>query len=407
MSSLPYAVAIWVKYITFSFSLVLSLVAREDALTQATKYKVTWKTFAMPLVGILAFFIYIYLFNVDIFNIIDQAKNLNLMLYGLAVASVLLETLFFALSWRSLLTSLKVKLSVVKSYLFVWYGIFVDTLIPAESISGEISRIYLVTREENGSEGKVVASLVAHRLMGMGTNIASLFIGLLLLFSTGQLYTTFLENNQVLILMLFLIGISSVFLVLLILLSVKENWTLKVIDGVIRFVDFISRGRWRLQTLRQDAVNSAFMFHDSMKQYRRTPKTIAVSLFFNIVSWIFALAVSYLVFLSFGHQVQWSMIIITTSIVSAVKSIPVGVPFEVGLPEITMSTLYAIFLQSSMGWSYAQAIGVAATATVLIRLLTLWLRFFIGFATQQVVEFSAMKNRKPTAKATETVPGKT
>jgi len=145
-----------------------------------------------------------------------------------------------------------------------------------------------------------------------------------------------------------------------------------------------------------------------MKQYRRTPKTIVVSLLFNIVSWVFALAVSYLVFLSLGwYQVQWSMIIITTSIVSAVKSIPIGIPFEVGLPEITMSTLYAIFLQSSMGWSYAQAIGVAATATVLIRLLTLWLRFFIGFATQQAVEFSAMKNHKPTAIATETSSGKT
>jgi hypothetical protein len=62
----------------------------------------------MPLVGLFAFFLYIYFFNVDIFNIIDQAKNLNVMLYGLATASVLLETLFFALSWRSLLTFLKV-----------------------------------------------------------------------------------------------------------------------------------------------------------------------------------------------------------------------------------------------------------------------------------------------------------
>ncbi len=344
--------------------------------------------------GLLAFFLYIYLFNVDIFSIINQAKSLNFSLYALATLSVLLETLFFALGWHALLRALKVKLSVIKSYLFVWYGVFVDTLIPAESISGEISRIYLVSREQNGSEGKVVASVVAHRLIGMGINICSLFMGLSLLFFTGQFYSTFLENNTVLVLMLFLIGVSSVFLVLLLLLSVKENWTLKIIDGTIRFADFISRGRWKLGKIKQDAVNSAFIFHDSMKQYRRAPKTVAVSILFNVTSWVFALGVSYLVFLSLGlYQVQWSMIIITTSIVAAVKSIPVGIPFEVGLPEITMSTLYAIFLQSSMGLPYGEAIGFAATATVLIRLLTLWLRFFIGFGSQQAVEFSAMKNR--------------
>jgi uncharacterized protein (TIRG00374 family) len=347
----------------------------------------------MPLVGILAFFVYIYFFNVDIFNIVNQARNLNALLYGLATASVLLETLFFALSWRSLLGFLKVKLSALKAYLFVWYGVFVDILIPAESISGEISRIYLVTREQNKSEGKVVASLVAHRLMGMGINIVSLFMGILLLFFTGQIYTTLLKNNTVLILMVSMIGISSVFLILLILLSIKENWTLKIIDWVIHLVDFVSRGRWKLANIKQDAVNSAFMFHDSMKQYRRAPKTIAVSLLFNAISWVFALGVSYLVFLSLGvYEIQWSMIIITTSIVTAVKSVPIGVPFEVGLPEITMSTLYAIFLQPAVG-SYEVALGIAATATVLIRLLTLWLRFFIGFGTQQAIEFSAMRNR--------------
>lgn len=360
----------------------------------------------MPLVGLLAFFLYIYFFNVDIFNIIDEAKDMNLMLYGLATVSVLLETLFFALSWRSLLTFLKVKLSAVKAYLFVWYGVFVDILIPAESISGEISRIYLVAREQNKSEGKVVASLVAHRLMGMGINIVSLFMGLLLLFFTGQLYTTLLKDDTVLILMISLIGVSSVFLILLILLSIKENWTLKIIDWVIRLVDFVSRGRWKLGSLKQDAVNSAFMFHDSMKQYRRAPRTIALSLFFNVVSWIFALGVSYLVFLSLGFQVQWSMIVITTSIVTAVKSIPIGVPFEVGLPEITMSTLYAIFLQPTVG-SYEAALGIAATATVLIRLLTLWLRFFIGFGTQQAIEFSAMRNRQQQIKTDSIVSEKT
>jgi hypothetical protein len=50
------------------------------------------------------------------------------------------------------------------------------------------------------------------------------------------------------------------------------------------------------------------------------------------------MTIPYLVFLSLGFQIPWSVILIASSIVVAVKSIPIGVPFEVGLPEITMTT---------------------------------------------------------------------
>jgi uncharacterized membrane protein YbhN (UPF0104 family) len=72
------------------------------------------------------------------------------------------------------------------------------------------------------------------------------------------------------------------------------------------------------------------------------------------------------------------MILVTSAIVLAVKSIPVGVPFEVGLPEITMTTLYSV--------GFGVPPGIAATATILSRLITLWFRFFIGFLAQQWLE---------------------
>ena len=75
----------------------------------------------------------------------------------------------------------------------------------------------------------------------------------------------------------------------------------------------------------------------------------------------------------------------TSAIFLAVKAIPIGVPFEVGLPEAVMTTLYI-----SMG-----VFGpLAATATILTRIITLWFRFFIGFGAQQWLEL------KPPAPAT-------
>ena len=338
----------------------------------------TWKTILLPALGLLAFFLYLYLFGVDIPTIIATAQRVDLSIYLCAIIALILETFLFALSWRFLINFLSVRLSVMKSFLFVWYGIFMDIVIPAESISGEVSRIYLVTREQNEASGKVVASLVAHRLMGMGINVASLIVGMVALLMGKQL------SGIVLNLTLFLVIATTAFLVLLLLLCAKEKWTLKIIRSVIGFVERIGRGKWKLAKIRAEVIKATNMFHNSMKEYGRAPRTLLISLSFYVLSWLFSLSVAYLVFLSLGSPIHWSILIVTWSIVVAVKAIPMGVPFEAGLPEITMSTLYIFFGVPS---------GMSATATILIRILTVWLRFFIGFVVQQWLGIKAVTTK--------------
>lgn len=342
----------------------------------STKLQFTWKTVLLPAMGLLAFFAYLYIFNVDIPAIIATVQHIDLPFYLLAIAAVTLETFFFALSWRSLLNFLSVKLSVVKSFLYVWFGIFVDTIIPAESISGEISRMYLVTREQGEATGKVVASLVTQRLMGMGINVVSLFVGATALLMNQQL------SGIVLNLTMFLAASTLIFLVLLLLLCIKERWTLKIIDISIRFAEYVTRRRWNLTNVKKEVVKAAKAFHHAMKEFGRAPKTLLTPALFSVLSWIFSLAVAYLVFWSLElPSIPWSVIIVTCSIVAAVKAVPLGVPFEAGLPEITMSTLYIVLGVQP---------NVAATATILTRILVVWFRFFVGFAVQQWLGMKAI-----------------
>lgn len=350
--------------------------------------QITWKTLLLPVLGIIAFLLYLYIFNVDIPKIITTLQSVNPFIYSLAIVAVILTTFFFSLSWRSLLNILSVKLSVVRSFLYVWYGIFMDILIPAESVSSEISRVYLITKEQNGTTGKVVASLVAHRLIGAGINIVALLTGMFVLLIQKQI------SGIILNLTLLLIIGTTIFLVLLILLCVKERWTLKIIDAAIKFVDYISRGRWKLANVRREVVKAARMFHSSMREFGHAPKNLSASLFLSVLSWLCSIAVSYLVFLSIGYPLRWSVIIITSSIIVAIKGIPLGVPFEAGLPELTMPTLYTALITEEEIPMYIQGEllrpPICATATILIRVLTVWLRFFIGFAVQQWLGIKAI-----------------
>jgi uncharacterized protein (TIRG00374 family) len=348
---------------------------------ESPKPKITWKTVLFPLIGLAAFFLYIYLFQVDIPAIIATAQAADPLPYALAIAFSILEVFFYSISWRVLVNFLQIKLSIIRSYLFVWYGIFLDIIIPAESVSGEAVRIYLIQREQGISScGPAAASLVTHRLLGMAMNVAFLLAGTSLLLLEGQ------TSGLILSLILFLAVAITAILLLLIVFSFKENWSLKVINVVANAAQFITRGKWKgLTKIREDACRITKSFHDSMKKFGRSPKPLALSLLGLSVTWVFSLSVSYLVFLSLRTPISWSVIIITSAIVLAVKSIPLGIPFEVGLPEITMTTLYT---------SLGVPAGISATATILNRIITLWLRFFIGLGAQQWLDLKPVITKK-------------
>lgn len=308
-----------------------------------------------------------------------MAQTANPFIYGAAILFGLLEVLFFTISWRELTNYLLIKMSIGRAYLYVWYGLYVDTIVPAQSISGEVTRTYLLGRDKCGSFGKIVASLFAHRLLGMAVNVIALFAGIILLYFGRQ------APPIVFNLIIVVATAITAIIFLMIIFSYKQQWTLKAITWATKLGQRITLGRWKSEKIKNQAIEITEHFHNAMKEFRHNPKTIATSLFYLTITWIFSLSVPYMIFLSLDHQVSWSMILITSSIVLAVKAIPVGIPFEVGLPEAVMTTLYF-----SMGVPAA----LAATATILIRIITLWMRFFIGFVAQQYLEF------KPSISAT-------
>jgi uncharacterized protein (TIRG00374 family) len=350
------------------------------------KPKITWKTFVMPAIGLLAFVVYLILFKVDIPGILEKARLVNPLTYSIAIILVIVDPLLFAASWWVMLNFLSIKVSVFKAYLYTWYGIFIDIILPGESVSSEISRVYLVTRDVPGTSGKAVASVVTHRMMSMGMTVATMMFGTAMLLGQGQT-NTILFNLSLLSAIL-----TSISLVFLILLCTRENWAMKLVNMVLGFVEYVGRGRWKLDKIREDAHKAARIFHESMKELGHNPRILVESTSLFVLSWIASASVPYFVFLAIGFPVDWSAILITSAIVSAIKSIPIGIPFEVGLPEIVMTLLYGFV-------SPVITTQIAATVTVLTRILTLWMRFFIGFVAQQWLEYKAIKI--PTTKLEE------
>jgi hypothetical protein len=294
----------------------------------------------------------------------------------LAVAVLFLNVLAYSLTWQYFLRPLSVNVPFRKTFLFTWVGVFVDLLIPAESISGDASKAYLMSKDSGENAGKVVASVVSHRILSMIITLSSLIICSLLLLVLRYELPALVTN----LILLVAVG-TTISLIFIFLLCLKEQLTQKLIDLLLRFSVFISRGRLKLASLRSKAKKASSAFNQSIEVLGSNPRSLVRPVFFSIVAWFLSVLLSFLVFISLGHPVSFVLITIVYSISCAIQNIPIGVPGEVGLVEIVMTSLYGLL---------GVPLGISAAATVLIRILWVWFRLLLGFVAVQWIGIKAL-----------------
>jgi uncharacterized protein (TIRG00374 family) len=256
--------------------------------------------------------------------------------------------------------------------LFTWIGFFVDLLVPAESISGDATKAYLMTKESDENGGKVLASVVSHRILLMVTATVSLIVSFVWLYVL-EIEVPVLVSGLVL-LVIFGTAISLFFIFLF---SLKEKLAQRLIDVSLRFVSFVTRGRLNISRIRATAVKALTAFHDSIDILRRNPRSLVLPTLFSLIGWFFSVLLSYLVFVSLGQHVDFTIIVVVHSVSVSIQSIPLGIPGEVGVVDTAMTWLFTLLAVES---------AVAAAATVLIRLLWVWLRIALGFVAVQWID---------------------
>lgn len=329
------------------------------------------------LVGLLIFIIYLVFF-VKIDEMVIIIGQADIRVYSLAFLATILDVFFFSVAWRFLMRALSVKTSVRKTCAFMWVSIFVDSVMPAESISGEISRGYLMSKEPNVETGKVVVSLVVHRVIMVLITIATLFTG------TAVLVISHYPLSSFIMYLIWLVSIVTVaFLVGVGLFCAKKDWMEKLVNAILKLAVRVFRGRWHIEELRVSALEGLRSFYDGLGTLRNNLRRFISPVVFSFVSWVFSILVSCLVFAALGRQVDWnllSIIVVVFSLSMAIKSVPVGVPAEVGVPELVMVVLY-----TELGAPLGITANMSAAVTILSRIVSFWFKFVISFGVTQWV----------------------
>ncbi len=317
--------------------------------------------------GLFVFFLYLYFF-VPLGSLVATVGQANPFYYSLAFGAMLLSGVFYSLTWQRLLHLLEVKIPFLKTLQFIWVGGFVDLLVPAESISGEIAKVYLMSKERAENAGKVVASIIGHRILVMAVTLGGLVISsvyFVIKYNPPMFITEFVS----------VIGAGTfVSMILLFYFSRKPQATDKMVNWIIGLFVKISRGRWKLERLKKSAESILKAFHNGIDSLTVHPSRLVLPVSFALVSWLLDVMITVFVFFSLDARISFSTIVIVHSITSAFQTIPLGIPGEIGVLDVVMAILY-----TSLGVN----IVVSAVATVLIRVLTLWIRLLIGGLTVQ------------------------
>ena len=325
------------------------------------------KSITIMALGLLAFIAYLYFFVGfgEILEIIREVDPFEYFLYySLTIVAIILSVLFYSMVWHELLKALLLRIGLRKSFLYSWIGNFVDLVVPLEAISGEVTRAYLVYNDLKENFGETVASLVCHRIISIFTTLSMLIVSSLYLILRYPV-----EARVLYLLTIVAIG-TAVTIGVLLYLSAKEAAAEKLVNMLIRMVGIVTRDRAKLANLRVKAKDTLSSFHKAVKTFRN-PKYLAKPIAYSYVSWLFHLAIYFLVFYALGFKEitgYFSQIVIVFSISLAVQTIPVA--FPVGLVEIVMTSLYVLF-----GISPA----ISGVATTLIRVITFWFQILVGY----------------------------
>jgi len=296
-------------------------------------------------------------------------QHINLFYYLLAVVVLILTMLTNALTWHCFLLAASMNISFKKTFMITWISFVVEFFVPSESIGEDISRLYLMSKGEN--VGKVLASIVGNRILSIIITLGTLIISFVSLVALQYKIHPVVLNLMLLIMIAHILS-----LVIMFLLWLKQEWTQKFVDLLLRLFNFILK-RTSLRSRIKNILND---FRSSIEVFTENRKSLVTAAIFSSIGYFLSVFLSFLVFVSLGFVVNIIILAIVYSVSRCLQSIPTMLPGEIGFLEIVMTNLYALL---------GIPLGISAVATILIRGLWIWVRLPIGFiamATYDMVD---------------------
>jgi uncharacterized protein (TIRG00374 family) len=320
--------------------------------------------------GLVAFGLYLYFF-VGVNELIYSLQKITtfgyLFFFSLAIGSMLLALLFWTYAWRSVLRTLSIDLGLKKAFMIFLVGYFLDLLIPSETIGSEVTRLYLVHNETNADLGGIAASAITNRVVEYSIVAVGLFGSVIALISAGNvpsLVSGFLSA--------ILIGVV-IYLAILLFLVLNERAAQVIVSWGIRLLRFLRVKRYNAPDIEEKSKASLTIFYRGFQTFRQTPRKLVKPFTFQILSFLFNLAVYVLVFEALGIVYpSFEFFVIVFFISSAIQG--ASASLSVGSLDIVLVTVFML---------YGIPAADSGIAVIILRSATYWFPLLLSYVMVQ------------------------
>jgi len=273
------------------------------------------------------------------------------------------------MAWQAIVQKFDYKVPIWDIFLIYMSCVFMNNLIPSGSFSGETARIYFLEKLDGGSRiDRSSATVAATRIITAIPFFLGTAIGLIYLDVATDAPLWALATCTVITLILLFLNAAFIGV------CFADDWLERIIFTVVDLLEKILH----IHVDRMQCSGIMDRFRQSMKMLAEHKRTLFVSTFWAVAGWLSMTMVAVIVFRSMGVSVPLRAVFAVYAVMIFLQMLPLFLPGGVGLVDIVMSTFFT-------------AIGLpmhtAVAATILIRLIQLWLLTAIGgLATAYLVK---------------------
>lgn len=320
-------------------------------------------TSIMLIIGMIILAVYLYF--VGFWNVVNLIRSLD---PWLALSTIAIDVICFGLyayTWKILI---KKGMKFRNCLEIVLVSMFADLMIPTGSVSMEVMRVSLTQKRTKMSLGEVIASILLQRVLLVVS------FGVVLALSLAALIVT-VKMPLVELLIFAIVAVGCLIggaLGMYAAFNCKrfsgliENWAERI-GRIIRFF----RPRYDIGKAKEQILKGVESFDESIAGLNRSH--IVASTIILILWWLLTATIPYLMFVSLHYQISFIIVLTVAIFINMVGLIPIGIPGDVGVIEISMTALFV---------SFGVPATIAASVTILTRLVLFWFELAIsGLAT--------------------------
>lgn len=305
--------------------------------------------------GVAALAAFIYFVGIN--ELGKVLLQVDLVVIVLMTAIQLLGFIFYASAWFLLIRATGHRIPFLTCQGIAFASIFASYTMPS-GVFLEAMRVLLGAKESGMKLGESTATVILHRILYIIGFLASTAIAMLALITGGKIAPSAIVELSVLP----IVAIAG--LVVLLYLSLNPKRVRTVLDRVLKLIQPLIKIVQKEAKPEGKADQFVGEYYTGFRKMLASRIAIAMSFAASLGDWGCSVLILWVVLGSLGATVSLWVVIISMAIGKMIQMTPIAVPGMLGIYEAAVTASLSLF---------AVPVAVAASAALLMRIITFWL----------------------------------